>query len=547
MKKNTILIISSILLLGMISFFGVISCKKITSPTDNLKLIVDYNVIKTTIDVHLYDVTTGQLIPNPTKDKGLIIITGQDKSAVIDMMGIAPENKSIAIDRGVASMALHPKDAPSQSKMISFNIVAKMPGYLTTTKQVNLTEIGRNFVRVNMIPLDTPPEGVSVGRVSGAATAQNGRVSAPATIELPNGRSSLHIPEGILLKDTAGNNLSGSLDVKIIHFDNISQDALSAFPGGLTPTVERTSGATESGMFYSAGFIAIEITDPNGRQASSLEDGKMELISRVSPQTYNPNTQTSIKAGDIIPFWSLDENTGSWKEEGTATAIEKNGFLQFEKQLNHLSYYNFDWFLGGTCISGRPFVFNTTPPVTGSFLMKGNIFRQSDNTFINTILMWVDGNEPVYTANAPQGVPVRIEWDTENSDFISVAPNSQPTYVDDLCGQSPINVDLISSSSSEFTTISVQISLKCASQPDVVIYPPDLTLYCQSMNGGDIITFGLTSGKASIPGIKLGDTYEVWFSYDGIDYNHQIVVTQNSYSLIDFEIPADVCTDVFGY
>lgn len=548
MKIKRHLFLAGFLMLSALTVIIVSACKKYTHPLENLQLIIDYNIIKTTADIHVYDISTGQLLSGTVSNDAFVMISGRDEAAVVDPMGVKIPNNRLKLVKGLTTLGLIPSAvySPSATNMVSFNLVVSAPGYLTTTQQVNISSVGKNFVRVNMVPLSSPPSGVTVGQQSGITSVQNGTVTQPAQLVLPDDKASISIPTGIIMKDNQGNPLSGDINVTVVHFDNTDPAAMQSFPGGLTPTVERSGGNTESGMFYSAGFVAIEITDGQGRRASNFENGTIQLVSQVSPETYNPITQTNIAAGDQVPLWSLNENNGVWKEEGVATAQMVDGSLQFDVQLSHLSYYNFDWFVGTMCNQGRPFLFTTNVPINGSFLMKGHVYRQDDNTFVNIILLWVKANEPVFTTFVPQGIPVKIFWDTENSPFISLSPTEpQPTYIDDLCGNTPIPIQLFVNNNQDLTTITLSLSLFCASQPDAVI-KPTYSAYCQNVGGGPVIPIEMVAGEATISGIRLGDTYYVWVIYDGQEYGAEVVVSQNAYSLIDFEIPADVCSEVFG-
>ncbi len=54
----------------------------------------------------------------------------------------------------------------------------------------------------------------------------------------------------------------------------------------------------------------------------------------------NPNTNATIKAGETIPMWSLNDETGQWRAEGNATfATNAAGKLVARLQITHLS----DW------------------------------------------------------------------------------------------------------------------------------------------------------------------------------------------------------------
>lgn len=549
MKIKFILKRTAFFLLSATLLFPVNSCKKPVNPIEGLELIIDYNIIETTIDIQLMDAATGNLLTGAASQGAFIKYAGADEQAVVDVLGVRPAEKKFAVVRGIATMALVPNApfVPTVDDPVTFNVIAQVPGYLTSTKEVSVSETGRKFVVLSLIPLSEPPSGVYVRQEPAATTLQGGRVIVPATVTVPGESATITLPEGMVIRDAGGNPLSGDVNVTIVRFDNTDPAALEAFPGGLTPTVTRLDGSTLSGTFFSAGFVAIEITDQNGNVASTFEDGSLQLVSEIEADTYNPITQTSIAAGDEVPYWSLDETTGIWTEEGIAVAEQVAGKLQFEVQLTHLSFYNFDWLIGILCPNGSPFRFHLNAALPAPFLIKGRVYRQVDDAFINTIMMWVENDQPIYTTYAPAGIPVYIVWDTEGSPFINVDPASQPTVIDDLCSSQPVDVNLLINDDPNVKTIRIEVSLVCSSLENPIVIKPSFTAnYIPADGSGGVVAIEMVEGVALIPGIILGKAYYVWITYDGVEYGKEVVATQENYTYIDYEIPADVCEQVTG-
>lgn len=541
-KSNTIWVALIALLL-----FVPTSCKKITNPLDNLKLIIDYNLIKTTVDFHIKDAATGQFLGSEASNNALVIISGRDAQGIVDPIGGRLKDNTIKVNRGLASVGISPAPAytPSENKPVQFSIVVMSPGYLTTTKQISITKTGRHFIEVVLVRLTNTPNGVTATQQNGAATLQNGAVTTGATIVVPGAGTSLSIPQGLVMKDANGNLLQGEINITMVHFDPTEPQAINAFPGGLLPIVKRSNGSVQAGMFYTAGFVAIEITDQNGRVASTFQNGTLGLVTEINSQIYNPNNGGSVAAGNTVGIWSLNEGNGQWQEEGSATIFSEDGKLKASANLSHLSYYAFNWFYANLCEQGRPFVFNISPSLSGSFLIQANIYRQADNVLLTRALMWVSNGQPAYMTGMPTNTPIRIEWDTENSPFLSVSPESQNMLLDQLCGSTPAQVNLVVNNNNQYTTITFQVSVFCANQPELVIYP-SFTAYCQLASGGPVIPIEMVQGSATVSGITLGEVYTVWVIYEGKEYSAQATPTQSSYSLIDFEIPTEVCSEVFG-
>lgn len=545
LKYTVLIALSSALLFGLIF---ISSCKKIENVAEGVKLIIDYNLVQTTVDVQFYDAATGELIGRNGDASVNVKITGPDQDGVMDITGVQNENRQYSSQRGIMGLALIPEAAytPSESRPVVFNMVTDLPGYLTTSQKVTIVSEGRNQFKVNMVRLDNPPQGVSVNRETGVTDAIDGRIQNPATVSTPTGRAKIEIPADIVIRDSGGNPLSGSINVDVIHFDNTDEEALAAFPGGLMPTVTRTDGTVADGMFYSAGFVAIEITDASGRQAATFENGTVRMEAVVSPETFNPETNSPVAAGDIVPVWSYDENTGEWTEEGFSTMQLVNGQLVADFPLTHLSYYNFDWFYGDYCYQGAAFQFVPDNPITGCFLMQGTMYRQDDNAYLMDIFMWICPGESVYTNYAPSGVPVKIVWGETNYPNIEIAPASQPTLINDLCASSPIQIDLIHNTNSNTTTITIDVEAFCSSEPSVIIRP-SFSAWYRNLSGWNWLPITMENGYTEIMGVEVGETYMVGIYYDNQWYETEVLVTAEDYTYVGIELPAEVCDEVFGY
>lgn len=544
--KHILLSIGSILLLSGLFFNS--SCNKLKDTADGAKLIINYNIIETTVDIQLYDAATGELIGRDGSASANVKITGPGKDGVIDITGKQNQNMQYASQRGMVGLALIPNAAytPSAGNPVVFNAVANMPGYLSASQKITVVSAGRTQVRINMVNLENPPQGVEVSREAGVTLASNGRIENPATVNTPNGRAKIEIPEGIVMRDSEGNQLSGSINVDLIYFDNTNDDALAAFPGGLMPSVTMLDGSTANGMFYSAGFVAIEITDASGRHAAAFENGTVKMEAIVSPETYNPETNGRVAAGDVVPVWSYDENTGEWAEEGSTTMQLVNGQLVADFPLTHLSYYNFDWFYGDYCYQGITFNFVPDNPISSCYLMQGTMYRQDDNAYLTSVYMWVCPNDPVHTLYAPGGVPVKIVWDDSNYPDISVASSSQPTFIDDLCSGGPANINIAHNVSSNTKTIIIDVEAYCASELSIVIRP-SFSAWYRPVNNWNWLPVTMENGYAEIMGVQVGAAYVVGIYYDGQWFETEVEVTNEEYSYVGFELPADVCSEVFGY
>ena len=516
-------------------------CNKFQNIGDGVKLIIDYNLIKTTVDLQLVDASTNQLVGFDGSVSVITKITGEDKEAVIDISGVRDPNYEYPSVNGFVTLALMPEASylPSNENPISFNVVVQHDGYLATSQQIVFTAEGKRFVSIKMIKIDTPPNGVVIVETPAATTTDTeGKVDSTVVIETPTSSSQLEIPEGIIVLDSTGVPLQGNMNVTMVHFDITEQEALEAFPGGLTGNVTHLDGSTEDGMFYSAGFVAIEIYDDQGNKATTFENQTLTITSEIQSDTYNPETQANVAAGDQIPLWSYDENAGRWTEEGTLEITDSTGSLQVVAQLTHLSYYNFGWFGDGpVCNTGVSFVFTPNGTLCDGYILSGNVYRQSDNTFLQTFSFWVSGNEPITLNNAPSGIPVYINWIDNNPNF-TVNPADNPTLINDLCSTDQVNIGL--NVNNNTASLHMEVTLICPNDPTREINP-SFGAYFRPIDSWDWRYAELINGISDICGVVLNQTYIVSVTYDGTTYEREVFVGNESTQYITIELPADMC------
>lgn len=102
-----------------------------TKPTENIKLVVDTNIIKYTALVNVTDANTGAIPSGAT-----IKIGGDAAADIYEVSG----SKNIALVNGVVAVGLTPAVAPTAAKPINFTITISAPGYNTVSAPVTFTE-----------------------------------------------------------------------------------------------------------------------------------------------------------------------------------------------------------------------------------------------------------------------------------------------------------------------------------------------------------------------------------------------------------------------
>ncbi|WP_316765514.1 hypothetical protein [Pedobacter frigiditerrae] len=104
------------------------ACKK---PTENIKIILDTDVIKNTAMINVTDAQTGNSAPS----NATITITGDQADDIYELSG----EKDIKLNNGMVTIGLRPGVAPTIDKPISITVKINASGYNEQTKQITFT------------------------------------------------------------------------------------------------------------------------------------------------------------------------------------------------------------------------------------------------------------------------------------------------------------------------------------------------------------------------------------------------------------------------
>ena len=210
------------------------------------------------------------------------------------------------------------------------------PGYATQT--VRLTPDGEsdeNFFTTAMIPLELPVSIPAIENGTNISGKFGTRVNLPVDA----------------LVDADGELITGEIELTMTPLD-VSSDEIFAFPGGFDGV--RPSG--EQGNLVSYGVA--DITFSQNGETLQMMPGKFAEIEI-------PVTNADVEIGDMIPLWTLDEETGLWIEEGIGEIIPSedspSGLAMFAK-VGHFSWINCDDFFGGTGFESNRFEAYTLIP-----------------------------------------------------------------------------------------------------------------------------------------------------------------------------------------
>lgn len=302
-------------------------------------LSINFNDSKFDINGKIFDAKSQKVINQDVT----LTIEGDNKDKV--------EQFSYSFKTGDINIKLKEGVNPSDSSPVKVVLVAKSNGYIPSSKSLNITNNNNATFTIDLVNLNSPPEGVTTIEKSGIPT-NNGILKSNFTTNLQSNETkanmSLKLVEGTTLKDSSGRPLSGNIKADIAFFDNQNPQVLTTFPGGLDNV--NITDQRRDGYFITGGFTSIELTDEKGNKAANF-DKPMEINMQIPKNTINPETGKEIKTGDKIGLWSYTSSDGKWKSENEVTigSPDSNGNFNATYNVSHLSYWNLDWFSSERC------------------------------------------------------------------------------------------------------------------------------------------------------------------------------------------------------
>ena len=341
-KKDSALIVFFVSVIALLVVLAMGSCRK---PNDHIGLIVNENTLsKSPVILHFANANSTSTVQPGNFN---VRISGKD-SALVQMDGGATSN--FQASHGFLPLSLVGSADPSPSNPITFNVSAQIPGFAPVAQTVTITRDTATIVDIGAIEYSNPAAGTAV--LTNNSALSDG-ISAGATLNVPSSSgmvesAKITIPEGTQVEDADGNAISASqLTSSIVDYSAVSTTSYGAFPGGFSPTniVDGSGNQLNGGQpinFVSAGLISIKM-DAGGTPVHHFSK-PLQVSMKLDPTTTNFITGQSIRAGDVVPLWSLAEETGQWKSEGNVTiTTDGGGNLLANFQTTHLCCFNLDW------------------------------------------------------------------------------------------------------------------------------------------------------------------------------------------------------------
>jgi len=222
-------------------------------------------------------------------------------------------------------------------------------------------------------------------------------------------RSATVMIEPGTLSGPGGASVTGMVDVYLTPVDPSMEDEVQALTGSF-------EGETTEGVSLLESFGMVDVTIMQAEDELQVAPGETLEI-RIPAPAGTPTAELPT----TMPLWSLDESTGQWVEEGTATLDEASN--TYVGEISHMSAWNADIPTEATCITGIA-VDEDGEPIAGAEVDTRGI----DYNGSSTASTLADGRFYVPVRKNSQ-VSVAVSHDDEGGQIREVTSGSEDTAI----------------------------------------------------------------------------------------------------------------------
>lgn len=502
--------IAAALALTIILFGG---CK---NPAEDVKIVIDTDIFKSPTLIQFVNAKANREGPKAFTAE----VIGPNASLVRTITG----GKVFTTAEGLLNLVLDRSANPSPTNPVKFTVIANAAGFAPTYLDVTITSAtDPTIYKVPMIEYANPTDGSGVIVATRAIT--NGTSSSDLSFTTATNasmaqKSDITVPTGTSFLDAAGQSVGGSqLEARVVYSGYAADGSFANLPGdGFAANLIDANGQPIAGGAYLDPVGSVSINMFAGGKEVKGFNKPVTLDMEIKSSIINPTTNQPIKENETIPLWSLNTQTGQWKNEGNAMVVKNtDGILVARAQINHLT----DW------VFAYPASIGCTTSIT-----INRTTDTYDETFFFTDLI----KKSVGSFNLKKGEKTKTfsGLTIRSANRLTVSAGSD-IYVERVktspqgtfCGATTVfnfveKPDLVG--------VDADIKFKCTSKDLLTGINSFITITPIGANSGASSSYSLTKGIGSGT-ITNGVTYKIVATVDGKAYTSQFTADKKNFVL----------------
>lgn len=492
---------------------GVNACKK---PIEDLDIIVNTGTLSTAPTlVQFVNANSSSTTKLPENFK--VTISGAGAS----YLQIDGGGKNFTAIKGYLPLSLVKGTTPSKTNPVTFCISATLPGFAPISQTISLTSGIPTAPIIKLVEYAKPVSGTTaVTRETTISTSTGTTATVNLNTPVNNDvdeATRISIPSGTKMLNADNEAISATqLSSKVVYFSAGSTEAAAAFPGGfdminaIGPNGQQVNNAS---TFVTAGLLSIDMTA--GSTAVKGFSKPVTLNMEINPDLVNPQTKQQVKVGDIIPVWSLNEQTGQWKYESTTTvARNSSNKLSVSFPITHLSAWCANWYSSNcnSALNVTLHIPNADEDINGDYQIS--LVTANNQPVASTIVSKIkDGFKAVLSDFPSDAGDLKVVVYSNTSTGLTKLGE---TSFFDACGRGTADVTLSGLAVVDYVKTNVKISARCTNQQ--IVAQPSTWLTLKDNTTGQNISIYMTNG-VSTANLINGHSYSISTTFAGKNYN----------------------------
>ncbi len=491
------------------------------NPAEDVQIVVNTDIFKSPTLIQFVNAKKG--IEGP--QDFTVNIIGPNADLVRTTTG----SKTFKASSGLLNLVLDRSANPSAANPVKFTVIANATGFAPIFKDVVITSANEpTFYQVTVAEYANPATGT--GAIVDTKAISNGTTSTDISITTPTNsgitqQTSISVPTGTGLLDAAGVSVGGgTLESRIAFNGTATNGTTPVVPGGnVAKNVIGANGQAITGgvTFIPAGSVSIDMFS-GGKEVKTFTK-PVTVDMELSATMINPTTNTTVKAGETIPMWSLNDETGQWKNEGNATLVlNGSSKLVARMQITHLSAWSAAWQAQSSDFCPTTFVINKPAATfTEKFIVASaeDIITFLPGETTKTVVLvshrLAAGNAFVRPYVTSEGNQLYVNNNVSNA-YLSNTCNATSTFTF-VAASNVINAD-------------VNIKVKCGGKDLLTGVNALITITPIGGTSDDTRIYNLTQGRGSGQVID-GVTYKIVAAVDGKSYTSQFTASKTNFQL----------------
>jgi len=510
----------------MAGIFLISGCK---NPAEDVEIVVNTDIFKSPTLIMFVNAKSNAQDPN----EFAVDIIGPNADLVRTTTG----GKVFKVAGGMLNLMLDRNANPSEANPVKFTVVVNTPGFAPTFKDISITSATTpSVVKVPMVEYANPPQGIGSSldtkTIAGGTTTTELQFTTATHANMAQ-QAAVNVQSGTTFLDAAGQSVGGAqLEARILYQGKAPNGSVASMPGGNTSSnIILANGQAASGRsyFHSLGAVTIDMF-AGGKEVKRFSK-PLTIDLELGNGAVDPKTRVPLTEGQTVPLWSLNEETGQWKSEGTATVIKNaNGNLIGRMQATHLSTWSISYPEG----EREAYICKTKITVTRPKSDHSVSLYLYDESLSSYGL--IDMNE----GEASKTIEIELPRYSQNRIFISSLFFFSNSYTyNELsaattpgeCG-STINFDY-KAKTEPTVNVALNINIKCPSKNLQTGLNALVKINRVGADKSDEQLFSLSQGSTSGSLIE-GATYQLVASVDGKTYTNEFTVKKEDFQLPSF-------------